>query len=224
MDVVTEADRATEALIRRRLAELRPDDSVLGEEEGQGAGDSRVRWVVDPIDGTVNFLYGIPQYAVSIAAEVDGEVVAGVVLNPATGVEWWAARGEGAFRDGVRLQVREAPPLAETLVLTGFGYDAGRRAVQGAAVARLLPHVRDIRRMGAAALDLCSVAEGAPTPTSRRASTRGTTPPAASSPPRPGHAWRRTPGWTALTPWWSPRPSGFDTLLDAVRAAGLVGE
>lgn len=160
VDVVTEADRASEQLIRELLARHRPGDAILGEEAGESSGRTGVRWVVDPIDGTVNFLYGLPQYAVSVAAEVDGEAVAGVVRNPATGVEWTAARGHGATRDGRPIGVRAVSPLEETLVLTGFGYDASLRAVQARGVAALLPKVRDIRRMGACALDLCHVAEG----------------------------------------------------------------
>lgn len=161
VDVVTEADRASEELIRRRLGELRPGDAVLGEELGETSGEHNgVRWIVDPIDGTVNFLYGIAAYAVSMAAEVDGEVVAGVVRNVASGVEYAASLGGGAFRDGAPIGVRPAPPVSESLVLTGFGYDSEQRAVQAAAIARLLPQVRDIRRMGACALDLCHIAEG----------------------------------------------------------------
>ena len=160
VDVVTDADRASEELIRRLLLEARPDDSILGEEGDDHVGSSGVRWVVDPIDGTVNYLYGIPEYAVSVAAEVDGEVVAGVVLNPATGVEYAAARGAGATRDGQALRVRPSPPVEQRLVLTGFGYRAEVRAGQAEQVARLLPRVRDVRRMGSCALDLCHVAEG----------------------------------------------------------------
>ena len=160
VDVVTEADRASEELIRRLLLETRPDDSILGEEGDDHVGTSDVRWVVDPIDGTVNFLYGLPEYAVSVAAEVAGEVVAGVVINVATGVEYAAASGLGATRDGVQLRVRAVPPVPERLVLTGFGYRTDVRAAQAAQVARMLPRVRDIRRMGSCALDLCHVAEG----------------------------------------------------------------
>ena len=166
-DVVTEADRASEALIRRLLRERRPDDAVLGEEETESAGTSGVRWIVDPIDGTVNFLYGLPQYAVSIAAEVRGEVVAGVVLNAATGTEYVAhltgdpaGTGGVALRDGRPIGVRAPAPLAQRLVATGFHYDAGLRGIQARAMVRLLPRVRDIRRLGSCALDLCAVAEG----------------------------------------------------------------
>ena len=160
VDVVTDTDRDSEELVRRLLLAARPDDSVLGEEGDDLVGTSDVRWVVDPVDGTVNFLYGLPEYAVSIAAEVAGEVVAGAVVNAATGVEYAAARGMGATRDGVPLRVRPAPPVAERLVLTGFGYRTDVRAGQAERVARMLPRVRDIRRMGSCALDLCHVAEG----------------------------------------------------------------
>lgn len=160
VDVVTDADRASEALIRDRLLGARPHDAFRGEESGGAEGDSGVRWLVDPIDGTVNFVYGIPHYAVSIAAEIGDTAVAAVVINAATGTEYAATLGGGATRDGRPIRVRTSPPLIERLILTGFWYDAGLRAVQGAAVGRLLPHVRDIRRLGSCALDLCHVAEG----------------------------------------------------------------
>ena len=160
VDVVTEADRAVEALIRQRIIALRPDDAILGEEGDDRAGASGVRWVVDPIDGTVNYLYGLPDCAVSVAAEVDGEVVAGAVVTIPTGLEYAAALGHGATRDGQDIAVRRTPPLAERLVLTGFGYQREVRAHQARCVARLLPEVRDIRRMGSCALDLCHVADG----------------------------------------------------------------
>ncbi|HEY0700967.1 MAG TPA: inositol monophosphatase family protein, partial [Micromonospora sp.] len=166
-DVVTAADRAVEQQVVAALHQLRPDDAVLGEEYGAGGapprsgGAGRVRWIVDPIDGTVNYLYGLPQYAVSLAAEVDGEVVAGVVRNAATGDEWTATRGGGAWRDGRRLRGSEETELGQALVATGFGYDPARRAHQAAVLSRLIPTVRDIRRFGAAAIDLCLAAEGA---------------------------------------------------------------
>ncbi|MCB0896542.1 MAG: inositol monophosphatase [Nocardioides sp.] len=166
VDIVTEADRASEALIRDLLLTERPDDGVLGEEGDDVPSRSGVRWVVDPIDGTVNFLYGLPQYAVSIAAERDGEVAAGVVLNVAQEVEYVAHRADVhgpavATRDGVPLAVREPTPLSLRLVSTGFNYDAGIRALQAGALARLITEVRDVRRFGSCALDLCHVAEGA---------------------------------------------------------------
>ena len=160
VDVVTESDRSAERLIRRTLLDARPDDAVLGEEGDDQSGTSGVRWIVDPIDGTVNFLYGIPQYAVSIAAEHDGTVVAGVVLNVATGAEYTATLGGPAHRDGVPIRVRSVVPLAERLIGTGFSYEARQREVQAAALLRLLPRIRDIRRFGSCALDLCAVAQG----------------------------------------------------------------
>ncbi|UIJ58111.1 inositol monophosphatase [Amycolatopsis acidiphila] len=159
-DVVTAVDRASERLIRRRLAELRPGDGVLGEEEGGPAGGDGVTWVVDPIDGTVNFLYGLPGFAVSVAAQVDGASVAGAVVEPASGRCWTAVRGQGAWLDGRRLHVSAPPRLDLTLVGTGFSYDPARRARQAKVVAELVPRVRDIRRAGAASLDLCAVAAG----------------------------------------------------------------
>ena len=160
VDVVTEADRASERLIYARLMEARPDDGFLGEEGGSAESASGVTWVVDPIDGTVNFLYGIPQYSVSIAAAVDGEVVAGVVVNVENGECFTATRGGGAFLGDRPLRVRDDAPLAQRLVVTGFGYEVDVRRVQAAAVARLLPQVRDIRRLGSAALDLCAIGAG----------------------------------------------------------------
>ncbi len=159
-DMVTDADRASERLIIEQLLTARPDDGVLGEEGGERVGTSGVRWVIDPIDGTTNFVYDHPGWAVSIGAEVDGTVVAGAVVSPTIGAEYHAARGEGAFLCGRRIQLGPPPPLAEALVATGFGYAADRRARQGAVIAQLLPRVRDIRRMGAAAVDLCSLAAG----------------------------------------------------------------
>jgi myo-inositol-1(or 4)-monophosphatase len=166
VDVVTAVDRASERLITERLLAARPDDGVLGEEGASRAGRSGVRWVVDPIDGTVNFVYGLPAYAVSIAAEVAGDVVAGAVLNVATEELFTATRGGGALLSAPRLAgpvglAASAPPsLERTLVATGFGYRAEDRRAQGAVVAELLPVVRDIRRFGSAALDLCAVAAG----------------------------------------------------------------
>ena len=174
-DLVTEVDRATEAWLVDQLAQRRPGDDVLGE-EGAGHGTSgdttdttdtraRVRWVLDPIDGTVNFVLGLPYYAVSVAAEVDGTVVAGAVCNPARGETFHARRGGGAtlLRDGRPPQRLTGPrrvPLARAVLATGFAYDAEVRGRQIAVVAGLLPRVADIRRLGAAALDLCHVAAG----------------------------------------------------------------
>jgi myo-inositol-1(or 4)-monophosphatase len=166
VDVVTAVDTACEELIVGRLLAARPDDGFLGEEGSSRAGTSGVRWVVDPIDGTVNFLYGFPAYAVSIAAEVDGQVQAGVVVNVATGEEFTATAGGGArlsspFHPEPEVLVGSRPAsLEQTLVATGFGYRVEQRRAQGAVVAELLTRVRDIRRAGSAALDLCSAAAG----------------------------------------------------------------
>ncbi|WP_305782707.1 inositol monophosphatase family protein [Symbioplanes lichenis] len=161
-DVVTAADKAVERQVVDALGRERPGESVLGEEYGDSAGGTgRVRWILDPIDGTVNYLYGLPQYAVSLAAEVDGTVVAGVVRNAATGDEWTATLGGGAWRDGRRLGGSARTTLDQSLIATGFGYDAARRRHQGAVLAGLIAEVRDIRRFGAAAIDLCLAAEGA---------------------------------------------------------------
>ncbi|HEU5416700.1 MAG TPA: inositol monophosphatase family protein [Streptosporangiaceae bacterium] len=180
-DVVTEMDRAAEELIRRRILAARPGDSILGEEgglhraagspAGGGAaepGGGAVRWIVDPLDGTVNYLYGLPDWAVSIAAEVSGAVVAGAVWVPVRGSLFTATAGGGAWLqspDGPdagpqRLACNSGVPLAGALVGTGFGYAAARRNVQGRVVAAVLPRVRDIRRGGSAAVDLCSLAAG----------------------------------------------------------------
>ncbi|WP_330876955.1 inositol monophosphatase family protein [Umezawaea sp.] len=159
-DVVTEADRASEQLVRDRLAVLRPGEPVIGEEEGGSAAVEGLTWVVDPIDGTVNYLYGLPHYAVSIAAQLDGVSVAGVVLEPVSGRVWTAARGHGAYLDGTRLGVSGANRLDLSLVGYGFAYRAERRQRQATTWAALSTRVRDIRRAGAASLDLCAVAAG----------------------------------------------------------------
>ena len=165
VDVVTAVDKASEALIVRRLLEARPDDGVLGEEGASQDGTSGVRWVVDPIDGTVNFLYGLPAFAVSIAAEVDGRTEVGVVLNVGNGELFTAVRGRGAWLTApgaAAMQLSGSAPvsLEQTLVATGFGYGTEQRRAQGAVVAQLLPEVRDIRRWGCASLDLCAAAAG----------------------------------------------------------------
>lgn len=159
-DVVTEMDRAAERLLVDALLAERPADAVLGEEGGQRAGTSGVRWILDPLDGTVNYLYGIPQWAVCVAAEVDGQVLAAAVFHPSRPSMYTAVRGAGAFADGHRLTGPASPPLAEALVATGFGYRRERRAAQAGALVSVLPAVRDIRRLGAAALDLCACATG----------------------------------------------------------------
>ena len=194
-DVVTEMDRQAEALITERIRAARPGDAILGEEggethgvaqatEGSAAQADAVRWIVDPLDGTVNYLYGLADWSVSIAAEAGGTIVAGVVAVPLHGETFLAVRGRGAWlrsdaglhsatgetgaigktgvtgETGARLRCNRDVPLARALVGTGFGYLAGRRRVQGEVVSALLPRIRDIRRGGSASVDLCMVAAG----------------------------------------------------------------
>ncbi len=166
-DVVTVMDRASERLLREMLLGARPDDGLLGEEDGHVAGSSGLTWVVDPIDGTVNYLYDIPAYAVSVGAvtgdptdDAGHEVVAGCVHDPVSGTTFTATLGGGAFRDGTPIRCTDSGELGQALLATGFGYQAGRRAHQAQLIAQLLPQVRDIRRIGSAALDLCMVACG----------------------------------------------------------------
>jgi myo-inositol-1(or 4)-monophosphatase len=171
-DIVTVMDQRAQDLLRARLGELRPQDGFLGEEEGGAAARSDVTWVVDPIDGTVNYLYALPAYAVSVAAVVGDpatpgawQPVAGAVVNPVTGQLFHARAGGGAWLrtgDGEdeRLEVGAPPVLAQALTGTGFGYDPERRREQARLLVEVLPRVRDIRRLGSAALDICAVAHG----------------------------------------------------------------
>lgn len=166
-DVVTAADRDTEALIRSLILDARPDDGIVGEEESTRIGTSGIDWVVDPIDGTVNFLYGIPAWAVSIAVvegaaggDVGGTTLAGVVVNPVTGELFEASAGGGARLAGRNLAVNTDVPLASALLGTGFSYSPERRHEQTAVLLELITRVRDIRRIGSAALDLCAIAAG----------------------------------------------------------------
>ncbi len=176
-DVVTEMDQAAELLIRERILAQRPRDAILGEEGGQTGGGpveggTEVRWIVDPLDGTVNYLYGLPDWAVSIAAEVAGQIVAGAVCAPRRralfgavlrGGSWrrdMAGVGDGQLGERVALACNADVPLGRALIATGFGYEPGRRAVQGQVLSGVLPRVRDIRRNGACAVDLCSLAAG----------------------------------------------------------------
>jgi myo-inositol-1(or 4)-monophosphatase len=182
-DLVTEVDRASERWLVEQLGARRPHDAILGEEGGVRPGTSRVRWVVDPIDGTVNFALGLPNYAVSVAVEVDGRVLAGCVHNPSSGEVYHARHGHGAYLDrdldgadepetdtrtlgatvtrhARRLTGPRQVDLDRAVIGTGFSYDPADRARQGAVIARLLAKIGDIRRFGAASLDLCAVAAG----------------------------------------------------------------
>lgn len=166
-DVVTEWDSASENFIVSHIAKHRPDDGFVGEEGTSTAGTSGVSWLIDPIDGTTNFLYDLPGWAVSVAAidTATGDTLAGVVHVPAQRETFAAARGHGSWLGGRRLHVvssadRPEPTIGTALVATGFGYDPERRRRQGRRTAWLLPRVRDIRRFGAAAVELCHVAAG----------------------------------------------------------------
>lgn len=167
-DYVTDLDRESERCIRRMVADERPQDTVLGEEEGGGPGEpGRIRWVVDPVDGTTNLRYGIPVYAVSIAAQVDGVTIAGAVAEPATGRVWSAGLGEGSRLHDPRLgdgwldiRAGSTTELTQVLLGTGFSYDANERVAQGAVLGRVIGQINDLRRAGSAAVDLCWVAAG----------------------------------------------------------------
>lgn len=159
-DYVSEADRASEAVLVQRLQAARPDDAILGEEGGDRAGTTGRRWVVDPLDGTVNFLYGRYPWSVSVACVDDDGALAGVVHEPLRDEVFSATRGGGAALDGAPIACTHGVALAQALVGTGFAYDRRARAVQGQVLARVAPAVGNLRRPGSAALDLCDVACG----------------------------------------------------------------
>jgi len=159
-DPVSDADRDAEELIAGLLHDERPDDSVLGEEGAGTTGVSGLGWIVDPLDGTVNFLYGIPQWAVSIACRDGLGTLIAVVHDPLHGETFCALRGEGTSCNGRPLRIAAAPPLEQALVGTGFSYVASERRLQTELFVRVLPRARDIRRAGSAALDLAWVAAG----------------------------------------------------------------
>lgn len=172
VDPVTEVDKHSEEFITNSIRALRPADGFLGEEGARSTSQSGVTWVIDPIDGTVNFIYGIPQYAVSIAAAINEDIVAGAVINVVTGEVYRSARGEGAQKAVVppgetvrheafaQISASSATEIEQSLLATGFAYLASRRMKQAEILTKLLPTVRDIRRMGSAALDLCALGEG----------------------------------------------------------------
>jgi len=170
-DIVTVMDQQSEALLRRHLLGARPDDAILGEEDGASDGTSDITWVIDPIDGTVNYLYEIPAYCVSVAAVIGDpgitgqwQPVAGAICDPLTGEIFHARLGGGAHvlvaDEDVSIRVNTVDTLQQSLVATGFGYLPEVRARQGEVLGAILPHIRDIRRAGSAALDLCAVARG----------------------------------------------------------------
>ncbi len=160
-DLVSDADRVAERLIVARILGARPQDAIVAEEGSATPGSGGLRWLVDPLDGTINYLWRIPQWCVSVAAADDAGPLVGVVHDPSRGETFTAVRGAGAHRDGSPMRLDLAsPPLAEALVGTGFNYSAVERARQAARLTTILPAVRDVRRLGAAALDLAWVAAG----------------------------------------------------------------
>jgi len=159
-DLVTEMDRAAETLIVGTILDRRPDDGILAEEGSDRAGSTGVRWIIDPVDGTTNYVYAHPGWGVSIGAELDGVPAVGVVADPAHGDLYTAVKGGGAFCNDVPIRVSDCSDLSQALAATGFGYAPDRRRAQARTLVEILPEVRDIRRVGAAAVDLCAVARG----------------------------------------------------------------
>jgi myo-inositol-1(or 4)-monophosphatase len=159
-DLVSEADLASERLIRERLAEVRPADAFLGEEGGGEAGSSGLTWVIDPLDGTVNFLFSIPQWCVSVAVQDDTGILAGAIFDPCRDELFSATRDAASTLNDAPIAASGRADLASAMVATGFAYDASVRAAQAEVFARLIPRVRDIRRFGSAALDLAWTAAG----------------------------------------------------------------
>jgi myo-inositol-1(or 4)-monophosphatase len=159
-DMVSDADRDSERVLLDAIRTARPDDGLIAEESGDRPGTTGIVWVVDPLDGTTNYLYGIPAWSVSVACrDAEGGLVA-VVHDPVADETFTAVRGQGAFLNGARIRTTDAPDLTRSLIGTGFGYTSGRRALQVAALVHVLPRVRDVRRAGSAALDLAWVACG----------------------------------------------------------------
>ena len=159
-DMVTDVDKASDVLIRGLLLDSRPDDGLVTEEDADQPGTTGVVWVVDPIDGTTNFVYGHPPYAVSIGACVGGRPIAGAIVEISADDRYVGSIGGGSYRNGSRLRLNEPPELSRALISTGFGYDPDRRRDQAALLGRIIDQVRDVRRLGAAAFDLCSIAAG----------------------------------------------------------------
>ena len=160
IDIATQMDRDSEKFIVDSLLSARRDDGIIGEEGSQRASSSGITWVIDPIDGTVNYLYGLPGWSISIAAKDSEGVLIGVVHSPTVGSTWTATRGGGAFFNGRVIHCNDPVGLDRALIGTGFVYDVRKRVNQGKVLAALLPQVRDIRRMGSAAVDICYVAMG----------------------------------------------------------------
>lgn len=161
IDIATQMDRDSEKLIVDLLLAARPDDGIIGEEGSSRTSSTGITWVIDPIDGTVNYLYGLPGWSVSIAAKDESGMLVGVVHSPTIGSTWTATRGGGSFFNTRPIRCNSAISLDLALIGTGFAYDVKERVGQGKVVASLLPKIRDIRRIGSAAVDICYVAMGA---------------------------------------------------------------
>lgn len=160
IDIATQMDEAAERLIVERIIGARPGDAIVGEEGSKVLGSSGIRWVIDPLDGTVNYLYGLPGWCVSVAAKDEKGSLVGVVHAPTLGMTWQAERGGGAFLNGKKIKASQVSRLDEALIATGFSYSREVRQGQAEAMRKLIPLCRDIRRLGAAAVDLCHVASG----------------------------------------------------------------
>lgn len=164
IDIATQMDKASEKFIVESLLAARPHDGIIGEEGAARRSTSGITWVIDPVDGTVNYLYGVPGWSISIAAKVSQgdsyEVVAGIVHAPSINSTWTGVRGAGAFFNGVKIACNNPVSLERALIGTGFSYDVRKRFEQGRVIAALLPQIRDLRRMGSAAVDICNVAMG----------------------------------------------------------------
>jgi len=160
VDIVTQMDKASEALIVSSILAERPHDGMIGEEGADRESTSGITWVIDPLDGTVNYFYGLPGWNVSIAAKDKDGVVVGVVVSPTIDSTWWATRGGGSFLNGKKLQCNDPVELNRTMLATGFAYESDKRLLQIDLIGKLLPQIRDIRRIGAAAVDLSFVGSG----------------------------------------------------------------
>ncbi|CAB4671779.1 unannotated protein [freshwater metagenome] len=160
IDIATQMDMASEKLIVDEILKARPHDGIIGEEGASRSGTSGITWVIDPVDGTVNYFYGLPGWNISIAAKDSTGTIVGVVHAPSIASTWHASRGGGAFLNGITIECNNPVALNRALISTGFAYDVNDRANQLEIIDTLVPQIRDIRRMGAAATDLCCVATG----------------------------------------------------------------
>jgi myo-inositol-1(or 4)-monophosphatase len=161
IDIATQMDKKAEKFIMESLLAARPDDGIIGEEGSSVESKSGITWVIDPLDGTVNYFYGLPGWNVSIAAKDNDGSIVGVVTAPTINSTWWATRGGGAFYNGHQIHCNDPIAVDRALIATGFQYDVAHRTTQMTDLAKLVPLVRDLRRNGAAAVDLCHVAMGA---------------------------------------------------------------